>query len=178
MSPKQFVKEFNKLLNHHQENIQYWKEASREVIKTVESLINHREQLEMISKLHTNHLEIQKVFPDIKVNILYKLFSICQDTEAKLIQYLATFSSQTEKIKQLSSECAAISKNLPIADLITVKPEKMCLAHQLELADNLSLLYNSVYLGIKTWLECMHTDKNVWNVGTQLEKIIFFHFLT
>jgi len=150
----------------------------REVTKTVESLINHREQQEMISKLNTDQLEIQKAFPDIKVNILYKLFSICQDTESRLIQYLTTFSSQTEIVKQLSSECAAISKNLPIADLVAVKPEKMCLAHQLELTDNLALLYNSIYLGIKTWLECMHTDKNVWNIGNELEKITFFHFLT
>eukprot|EP00090_Calanus_glacialis_P016031 TRINITY_DN25146_c0_g1_i1.p1 TRINITY_DN25146_c0_g1~~TRINITY_DN25146_c0_g1_i1.p1 ORF type:complete len:179 (+),score=59.60 TRINITY_DN25146_c0_g1_i1:33-569(+) len=174
MSPKQFEKAFDKMIAAHEENLNYWKEMTKEVNKAVEGLINHREQGEMFSNLDVDHLELHKTFPDIKAELLYKLHSISLQFETKLSEFLETFSTQKNTLVQLSSQCSTISSSIPLANMINPKPGKTCPAHQLELSHNLARLYTSTYLGLSTWLEGRHLDKGVWKISKELSKVTYY----
>eukprot|EP00092_Neocalanus_flemingeri_P013167 GFUD01014186.1.p1 GENE.GFUD01014186.1~~GFUD01014186.1.p1 ORF type:complete len:179 (+),score=53.97 GFUD01014186.1:226-762(+) len=174
MSAKQFEKTFDKMIEAHEENISSWKEMEKEVNKAVEGLINHRDQGEMFTKLDVDNLELHRSFPDIKLQLLYKLNSISLQFEAKLNEFLDTFSTQKSTLVELSSKCSSISSSILLPTMINPRPGKTCLAHQLELSHKLSRLYTSIYLGLSTWLEGRHEDKSVWSINKELSSITFY----
>jgi len=174
MTAKQLEKAVDKLIESNEENISYWKDINKEVKKAVEGLINHREQEEMFDKLDVDQLEIHKNFPDIKKQLLYKVYDISLQFEAKLREFLDTLSTQKNTIEELSSQCSSISSSLPLPTLIDPRPGKACLAHQLELSHKLTRLYNSISLALSAWLEGRHQDKSVWTIHKELSKVTYY----
>ena len=174
MSSKQLEKAIDKMIAVHEENLKFWRQVAKEVHKTVEGILNHREQGEMFTALGVNNMEICKAFPDIKSDLLYKLHFISLQLEFKLREFLETFSSQKNSMVELSSQCLSITSATPLPGMISAKPGKTCLAHQLELVHNLATLYSSVLLGLTTWLEGRHTDKSVWDINKELMRVTYY----
>merc|ERR1712202_76702 len=106
--------------------------------------------------------------------LLYKLDSIALQFETKLREFIDTFSIQKNTLSELSSQCSSISSSLPLPTLINPRPGKSCLAHQLELSHNLARLYNSIGLGLSTWLEGRHEDKSVWSINKELSSVTYY----
>ena len=54
MTVKQIEKCYQKIIDQHQANIEYWREVDKDVVKTVDSVVNHQEQ----TALHTSFLRL------------------------------------------------------------------------------------------------------------------------
>ena len=171
MTVKQIEKISSKVSISHKENLEYWSGVEKDVIKTVDSVLNHREQMEMFSKLDISRLELYQEFPDVKDDLLRKLSNLTLQFETKLLEYSEIFSKQTESIKELSSRCLVESSTVEPATVIECKPGESSLAEKVESCYKLSMLYSSIDTSLSTWIECRHSDKDVWKIKDQLGKL-------
>ena len=172
MTGKQLEREYDKLARVHQENLEYWKEVEADLNKTLKSLENHSEQIQTFSSLQlSSSLEITKEFPQIKDQLLEKLSNLALQLETKLGEYQETLSEQRSRVEQLTEKCLEISSCLPVSQMVEVKPGDLSLASKLELAAQLANLYNSLELGVVTWLEHRHQDQAVWRLHSQLSQL-------
>ena len=171
MTVKQIEKISTKVFTIHQENLEYWSRLDKDVTKTVDSVLNHREQIEMFSKLDINRLEVCQEFPDVKDALLQKLSNLTLQFETKLLEFSDTFSKQNEALQKLSSRCLEESSSVEQSTVIETKPGESSLAEKIESCYKLSMLYNSIDTGLTTWMECRHSDRGVWNIKDYLGKI-------
>ena len=172
MTVKQLERQYEKLTGVHQENIQYWEEVESDLNKTLESLENHSDQIQTFSSLQvSSSLEITKEFPQIKDQLLEKLSNLSLQLETKLGEYQDTLSEQRGRVEEMSEKCLEISASLPVSQMVEVKPAELSLASKLELATRLANLYNSLELGVATWLEHRHRDPAVWRIHSHLSQL-------
>merc|ERR1712227_400501 len=129
MTVKQIEKISTKVFTIHQENLEYWSRLDKDVTKTVDSFLNHREQIEMLSNLTLQF-------------------------ETKLLEFSDTFSKQNEALQKLSSRCLEESSSVEQSTVIETKPGESSLAEKIESCYKLSMLYNSIDTGLTTWMEC------------------------
>ena len=172
MTVKQLERQYDKLAGVHQENLQYWREAEADLAKTLKSLENHSEQIQTFSSLQlSSSLEITKEFPHIKDQLLEKLSNLSLQLEMKLGEYHDTLSDQRSGVEEMMEKCVEISSSLPVTQMVEVKPAELSLATKLELAVQLSQLYNSLELGVASWREHRHRDQTVWRIHSHLSQL-------
>ena len=172
MPAKQIEKCYNNIISLHRDNIDYWTNVEKDVMNTVESLINHQEQIRMFTKLPVSHLKITQKFPDIKDQLLHRLHDLSLQFESKLVEYLDKFSVQSEAITDLCSRCLEESLTVSPASVTEPRPGEVSLASKVETCYRLSRLYSSIELGLSTWIENRHSEKRAWRIKEELSKVI------
>ena len=125
MPAKQIEKCYNNILSLHRDNIDYWTNVEKEVMKTVESLINHRDQIRMFTKLPVEHLKITKQFPEVKDQLLQRLHDLALQYESRLGQHRDKFTSQSDVISELAIRCQEESLTVPPSSLTETRPGKL-----------------------------------------------------
>ena len=89
----------------------------------------------------------------------------------KLGEYHDTLSDQRSVVEEMMEKCVEISSSLPVTQMVEVKPAELSLATKLELAVQLSQLYNSLELGVASWGEHRHRDQAVWRIHSHLSQL-------
>ena len=168
MTVKQIEKCFQKLTEQHQANVEYWSEVDKDVVKTVDSIVNHQEQMAMFSKLDVSRMKITKEFPDIKERLLHRLSNLTLAHQTKLEEHLDTFSGQSRVISELCSKCLESSLSVSASVVSEDRPGDCSLAAKVEQCYKLSRLYNQIEMNLETWLENRHSDKGVWGIKDAL----------
>ena len=175
MGAKQLEKQLETVKTLHQQHTQYWAELEGELHRTLQSAGNHSEQIQTFSTLQlSTRLEICREFPDIKDQLLQKLSNLSLQFELKLQEYHQTFSHQREAMEELSDKCFSLASSLPLTQLVEVRPGELCLASRLEQTNRLTNLYNSVELGLASWLDQRHQDLAVWNISSHLAQLSLY----
>ena len=172
MPAKQIEKSYNSLVSLHRDNMEYWTIVEKDVMKTVESLINHQDQIRMFTKLPVSHLKIAQKFPDIKDQLLHRLHDLTLQFESKLVEHLDKFSAQSEAVNDLCSRCLEESLTVSPSSISEPRPGEVSLAAKVETCYRLSRLYSSIELTLSTWLENRHSEKQTWRIRQELSKVI------
>lgn len=172
MPAKQIEKCFNTIISLHRDNIDYWTNMEKDVMKTIESLINHQDQIRMFTKLPVSHLKITQKFPDIKDQLLHRLHDLSLQFESRLVEHVDKFSAQSEAVTDLCSRCLEESLTVAPASVTEPRPGDLSLASKVETCYKLSRLYSSTELGLSSWIESRHSEKQVWRIKEKLSKVI------
>ena len=172
MPAKQIEKCYNTIISLHRDNIDYWTNVEKDVMKTVESMINHQEQIRMFTKLPVSHLKITQKFPDIKEQLLHRLHDLSLQFESRLVSHVDKLSAQSEAVADLCSRCLEESLTMTPASVTETRPGELSLASKVETCYRLSRLYSSVEIGLTSWLENRHSEKQVWRIKEELSKVM------
>ena len=172
MRAKQIEKCYNTIIALHRDNIDYWTNVEKDVMKMVESLINHQDQIRMFTKLPVSHLKITQKFPDIKDQLVHRLHDLTLQFESKLVEYLEKLTAQSEAINELCSRCLEESLTVSPSAVTEPRPGERSLASKVEICHLLSRLYSSIELSLSTWLETRHSEKQSWRIKQELSKVI------
>ena len=171
MPAKQIEKCYNTIISLHKDNIDYWTNVEKDVMKTVESLINHQDQIRMFTKLPVSQLNITQKFPDIKDQLLHRLHDLTLQFESKLVEYLEKFLAQSEAVNDLCSRCLEESLTVSPSSVTEPRPGELSLASKVEICHKLSRLYSNIELSLSTWLENRHSEKQSWRIKHELSKV-------
>ena len=156
------------MTEQHQANVEYWSDVDKDVMKTVEAVVNHQEQVTMITKMDASRMKITQEFPDIKERLLHRLSNLTMAHHTKLEDHLETLSEQSRVIQDLSSKCLESSLSLSASVVSEDRPGECSLSAKIQHCYKLSRLYNQVEMNLETWLEDRHSDRSVWGVKETL----------
>lgn len=173
MTVKKIEKIYSQLLETHEDNVKYWSEQEKFIMKTVESVINHREQSSMFTDLDVSRLKISEEFPDIKNMLLEKLSNLTLQHETKLLEHSDTFSFHNRTIQDLCSQVLECSMSSSAASVTQPRHGgDSSAAVKVEQCYRLSRLYNHIDLRMQSWVEDRHSDKTVWCLSRELKTVV------
>jgi len=174
MSVKKIEKLYAEVVQMHESNRKFWSESEKDILKNVNSLMNHNEQTEKFSKLTVSHLQLISQFPDIRQQLLYKLSSLSQQFETKLTEYAEIFEEQCIKLQELVNKIIQCSSSQPITVTSEIVPGDVTIAEKIHFCYKLSRLYQTIDLKLSSWLGKKDSQMDCWRIKDELSKVALF----
>ncbi len=138
---QEFLTAFYEMVKYHENNVLDWTESAGELDKYSESLLNHREQRELYTRLSVDHLEVVSKYPRLKDKLLEKLNHKILHYDAWLRERAAQLASQQDRILELSRLCQQLALALEPATMLYLADSRPPLANLLELTYDIVRLY-------------------------------------